>query len=126
MSGGFATWKNEQREYDEVHRLTAEKFAQEYVSNPIVIDVRKKSEYASEHVINAKNIPLNELNTRFFELPKDQSFIIHCAGGYRSMIAASILKSRGYHDFVDVEGGMTAILNTSVPKTAYVCPTTLL
>lgn len=126
LSGGFAAWKNEQRDYDEVHRLTAEKFAQEYVSNPIVIDVRKKSEYASEHVINAKNIPLNELNDRFFELPKDQPFIIHCAGGYRSMIAASILKSRGYHDFVDVEGGMTAILNTSVPKTAYVCPTTLL
>ena len=126
LSGGFAAWKNEQREYDEVHRLTAEKFAQEYVSNPIVIDVRKKSEFESEHVINAKNIPLNELNARFFELPKDQPFIIHCAGGYRSMIAASILKSRGYHDFVDVEGGMSAILNTSVPKTAYVCPTTLL
>jgi rhodanese-related sulfurtransferase len=126
LSGGFAAWKNEQRDYDEVHRLSAEKFAQEYVSNPIIIDVRKKSEYASEHVINAKNIPLNELNDRFFELPKDQPFIIHCAGGYRSMIAASILKSRGYHDFVDVEGGMTAILNTPVPKTAYVCPTTLL
>ena len=126
LKGGFNAWKNSGKEVDTVQRLSADQFAKEYTTQPIIIDVRKKSEFESEHVINAKNIPLNELNARFFELPKDQPFIIHCAGGYRSMIAASILKSRGYNDFVDVEGGMTAILNTSVPKTAYACPTTLL
>ena len=94
--------------------------------NTIIIDVRKKSEFDSEHVVNAINLPLNELNIRFYELPQEEPFILHCAGGYRSMIAASILKSRGYHDFVDVEGGMTAIAKTTVPKTNYVCPTTLL
>ena len=126
LKGGFNAWKNSGKEVDTVQRLSADQFAKEYTTQPIIIDVRKKSEYESEHVINAKNVPLNELNARFFELPKNQPFIIHCAGGYRSMIAASILKSRGYHDFVDVEGGMTAILTTDVPKTEYVCPTTLL
>jgi glyoxylase-like metal-dependent hydrolase (beta-lactamase superfamily II)/rhodanese-related sulfurtransferase len=126
LKGGFNARKNSGKEVDTVQRLSADQFAKEYTTQPIIIDVRKKSEYESEHVINAKNVPLNELNARFFELPKNQPFIIHCAGGYRSMIAASILKSRGYHDFVDVEGGMTAILKTDVPKTEYVCPTTLL
>lgn len=126
LEGGFDAWKNEARETDTVERLTANQLEEQYASNPIIIDVRKKSEYDAEHVANAKNIPLNELNQRFVELPKGEPFIIHCAGGYRSMIAASILKSRGYEDFKDVEGGMSEILKTNLPKTEYVCPTTLL
>ncbi len=126
LKGGFNTWKNSGNEIDTVQRLSAEEFAKTYATQPIVIDVRKKSEFDSEHVVNAINLPLNELNNRFYELPQEEPFILHCAGGYRSMIAASILKSRGYHHFKDVEGGMTAILKTDVPKTEYVCPTTLL
>ena len=126
LKGGFNAWKNSGYEVDTVQRLSADQFAKEYTTQPIIIDVRKKSEFDSEHVVNAINLPLNELNIRFYELPQEEPFILHCAGGYRSMIAASILKSRGYHDFVDVEGGMTAIAKTTVPKTNYVCPTTLL
>ena len=126
LKGGFNAWKNSGKEVDTVQRLSADQFAKEYTTQPIIIDVRKKSEFDSEHVVNAINLPLNELNIRFYELPQEEPFILHCAGGYRSMIAASILKSRGYHDFVDVEGGMTAIAKTTVPKTNYVCPTTLL
>ncbi|TXI84076.1 MAG: rhodanese-like domain-containing protein, partial [Crocinitomicaceae bacterium] len=113
-------------EVDTVNRISADTFASKYDSKPLVFDVRKKSEFDSEHVVNAINIPLNEINNHLAEFPKDKPFILHCAGGYRSMIAASILKSRGWEDFVDVEGGMSAILKTSVPKTEYVCPTTLL
>jgi glyoxylase-like metal-dependent hydrolase (beta-lactamase superfamily II)/rhodanese-related sulfurtransferase len=126
LEGGFEAWKNEGREIDQVERLSALELEQLSPSNPLIIDIRKKSEYDSEHLISAVNLPLNELNTRFLELPTDKPFIMHCGGGYRSMIAASILKSRGYHNFKDVEGGMDAIAKTSMPKTEYVCPTTLL
>ncbi len=126
LAGGFETWQAVNFEIDTVERMTASELEASYSKEPLIIDVRKKSEFDSEHVLNAVNIPLNELNLRFTELPKNQAFILHCAGGYRSMIAASILKSRGFEDFKDVEGGMTEILKTTIPKTEYVCPTTLL
>jgi hydroxyacylglutathione hydrolase len=126
LAGGFETWQAANFEVDSVERMSATELEASYSNEPLIIDVRKKSEFESEHVLNAVNIPLNELNLRFTELPKDQAFILHCAGGYRSMIAASILKSRGFDDFKDVEGGMTEILKTNIPKTEYVCPTTLL
>ncbi len=126
LKDGFESWKNENKEIDQVSRISAIDFEKKYAENPIIIDVRKKSEFDSEHVVNAINLPLNQLNQHFAEIPSNQPFILHCAGGYRSMIAASILKSRGYHDFVDVEGGMTEILKTAIPKTEYVCPSTLL
>jgi glyoxylase-like metal-dependent hydrolase (beta-lactamase superfamily II)/rhodanese-related sulfurtransferase len=126
LAGGFETWQAANFEIDTVERMTATELEASYGKEPLIIDVRKKSEFDSEHILNAVNIPLNELNLRFTELPKNQAFILHCAGGYRSMIAASILKSRGFEDFKDVEGGMTEILKTTIPKTEYVCPTTLL
>jgi hydroxyacylglutathione hydrolase len=126
LQGGFEVWKNENKEIDHVERISAVELEKKHNENTIIIDVRKQSEFDSEHVINAINLPLNQLNQRFAEIPKNQPFIVHCAGGYRSMIAASILKSRGYHDFVDVEGGMAEILKTATPKTEYICPTTLL
>jgi rhodanese-related sulfurtransferase len=88
--------------------------------------VRKKSEFDSEHLINAINIPLNQINNHLSSFPKNEPFILHCAGGYRSMIAASILKQRGWDNFVDVEGGFAELSKTAIPKTAYICPTTLL
>lgn len=126
LEGGFKSWQNAGKEMDQVERMSAEELAKEYGKNPVIIDVRKKSEYDSEHVVNALNVPLNEINKHLSEIPKDKPFILHCAGGYRSMIAASILKSRGYENFKDVEGGMSALLKTDIPKTEYVCPTTLL
>jgi rhodanese-related sulfurtransferase len=127
LKGGFEAWKASGKDFETVDRISAETFAERIkTENVLVIDVRKKSEYGSEHVINAVNIPLNVINEHLSEIPKDQPFILHCAGGYRSMIAASILKQRGWSDFVDVKGGFTAISKTEVPVTEYVCPTTLL
>ena len=126
LKDGFDTWKKASKEIDMITRITAEEFETRYAMSPIVIDVRKQSEYESEHVVGAINIPLNQINQKFTEFPTDRAFILHCAGGYRSMIAASILKSRGIEQFVDVIGGMTDILKTNIPKTEYICPTTLL
>lgn len=126
LKGGFDAWKAEGREVDTVQRISAEEFATRYAGKPLVFDVRKRSEFESEHVEGAVNVPLNEIGQHLAEFPKDKPFILHCAGGYRSMIAASILKQRGWNDFVDVEDGFTGIKRTAVPRTAYVRPTTLL
>lgn len=127
LENGFETWVNAGKETDSVKRISAAEF-EKIVSTekPLVFDVRKKSEFDSEHVVDAVNIPLNEINNHLAEFPKDKPFILHCAGGYRSMIAASMLKQRGWDNFSDVSGGFADIKNTSVPKTDYVCPTTLL
>lgn len=126
LDGGIHAWTTEGKETDFVDRLTALEFAIKYNDEPIIIDVRKHSEFNSEHVVGALNIPLNEINNRLAEFPKEEAFILHCAGGYRSMIAASILKSRGWNHFADVRGGMGTISKTTIPLTAYSCPTTLL
>lgn len=128
LKGGFESWKNSDKDVESVQRMSAQEFERIHqTESPLVIDVRKKSEFDSEHVIDAKNMPLNEINQHLSEIPKDKSFVLHCAGGYRSMIAASILKQRGWTNFADVEGGFKDISNrTSVPKSDYVCPTTML
>ncbi|MBL7983054.1 MAG: MBL fold metallo-hydrolase [Flavobacteriales bacterium] len=126
LQGGFEAWKATGKEVDTVDRINAAEFAKRYTAGPIVIDVRKKSEFDSEHVVDAINVPLNQISQHLAQFPKDKPFILHCAGGYRSMIAASILKQRGWENFVDVEGGFNAIKDTDVRRTEYVCPTTML
>jgi rhodanese-related sulfurtransferase len=126
LSGGFESWKNAEKEFDTVHRITAEQFAAEVkVGESQVVDVRKESEYRAEHVDEAYNKPLDAINDWFMEMHDDAPFYLHCAGGYRSMIAASILKARGIHDFKEVEGGFGAIAKTEVPKTDFVCQSKL-
>ncbi|MEX0812518.1 MAG: MBL fold metallo-hydrolase [Chitinophagales bacterium] len=126
LDGGFESWKKAGREVNTINRISAEEFAKKYKEDALVFDVRKKSEYDSEHVINAKNVPLNQISEHLAEFPKDKEFVLHCAGGYRSMIAASILKQRGWDNFTDVVGGFEDISKTDVEKTEYVCPSTLL
>jgi glyoxylase-like metal-dependent hydrolase (beta-lactamase superfamily II)/rhodanese-related sulfurtransferase len=126
LEGGFEAWKNAGKEVDSVKRMSAKEFAEKYNEKPLVIDVRKKSEYDSEHVVDALNIPLNQINEHLSQFPKDKPFMVHCAGGYRSMIAASILKQRGWDNFIDIRGGFKEIAEADVPKTDYVCPSTLL
>lgn len=121
LNGGFKTWVKSGREMDSINRISANDFENKYKSNPIVIDVRKPGEFSAEHVDGAINIPLDYINQEMAQFPKNEPFIIHCAGGYRSMIAASILKSRGYNNFLEVTGGYNAIAKTSVPKTDFVC-----
>jgi rhodanese-related sulfurtransferase len=129
LEGGFASWQSEKREFDTVKRINADELAAVCSSNPtaVVLDVRKTSEYYSERLPSAVNLPLDNLNVRFNELPEADTLYIHCAGGYRSMIFASILKSRGVHNIVDVRGGFGAIKNAGLQEvTAYVCPSTML
>ena len=90
-----------------------------------VLDVRKPGEFAAEHVENAISLPLDFLNNRMNELDKDVTYHIHCASGYRSIIFASILLSRGYDKMFDVDGGYAAITETEIPVTDFVCPSTL-
>jgi hydroxyacylglutathione hydrolase len=127
LDGGFDAWKSAGKEVESVNRITAEELEHDdKFKNQVIIDVRKVSEFQSEHLLNAINIPLNVLGNHLAEFPKEKTFVLHCAGGYRSMIAASMLKQRGYDNFVDVIGGFNDIKNTTLPKTNYVCPSTLL
>lgn len=127
LKGGFEAWRNTGRETDQINRITAEALEKIMAQGKItVIDVRKKSEFESEHLVAAVNIPMNEINGRLAEFPKDKPFVLHCAGGYRSIIAGSILKQRGWDNFTDVIGGYSEIKKTGLERTAFVCPTTLL
>jgi glyoxylase-like metal-dependent hydrolase (beta-lactamase superfamily II)/rhodanese-related sulfurtransferase len=125
LDGGINTWKEAGFETDTVGRITAEELEQQFNTETVLIDVRKPGEFAAEHVDGAKSIPLDFMNNYLSEFPKDKHIILHCAGGYRSMIAASILKARGWDNLVDVIGGFGAIAKTSIPKTDYVCPSTI-
>lgn len=122
LDGGFETWQASGKEVDHVERISAEELAGRFpLTDSIIVDVRKESEYAAEHVEEAYSRPLAYINDWIQDLPRDKHFYLHCAGGYRSMIAASILQARGYRNFTDVEGGFGAIAQTSIPKTDYVC-----
>jgi rhodanese-related sulfurtransferase len=126
LKGGVEAWKAAGKELDTVDSIDAEEFAKRFKDGKLnVFDVRKDGEFKSEHVENAENTPLDYLNDHLAEFPKDETFYLHCAGGYRSLIAGSILKSRGYHNLVNVEGGFKAIQETDIPVTDYVCPSTL-
>ena len=126
LEGGFEAWKNAGFEYDTIAAVTADELAAKMAEDKVqLFDVRKPGEYQSEHVENVVSAPLDFLNDHLAEFPKDNSFYIHCAGGYRSVIAASILKARGFHNVIDVKGGYAAIKNTTIKRTNYVCPSTL-
>jgi rhodanese-related sulfurtransferase len=121
LKGGFKAWASAGKEVDKVERMTAEELASSVKDDTIIIDVRNYGEFNAEHLEQAINIPLDYINNHLAEFPKDKPFVIHCAGGYRSMIAASILKSRGWDNFKDVEGGFKAISATNMPKTNFAC-----
>ena len=126
LKGGFEAWKKAAMEYDTVSQLNVERLKEEMESGKLaVFDVRKESEYHSEHLLGANNTPLDYLNGHLAEYPDNTLFYVYCAGGYRSMIAASILKSRGIHNLIDVKGGFDAIKEAGLAVTDYVCPSTL-
>ena len=131
LKGGFDAWKSAGLEYDTVSSVSAETLekivekATNEKENVSIFDVRKAGEYAAEHIVDVPSTPLNYINDHIAEFPKEKEFYLHCAGGYRSMIAASILKARGYHNVINVIGGFDAIKKTGIKTTNYVCPTTL-
>ncbi|MGV3557185.1 MBL fold metallo-hydrolase [Larkinella arboricola] len=111
LDGGFASWQQAGKEVDTVESISADQFAQQYTQGQVV-DVRKPDEFSAEHVKGAENLPLDNLNDHMAEVSKTKPVYVHCAGGYRSMVAASILKARGFDNLINVEGGMGAIKKT--------------
>ncbi|HAJ81104.1 MAG: MBL fold metallo-hydrolase [Zunongwangia sp.] len=126
LADGMKSWEAAGKEVDTINRITAEELEQKMNQDIVIIDVRKKSEFDSEHIEGVVNVPLNQINQHLEKFPKEQEFVLHCAGGYRSMIAASILQQRGWSQLTDVIGGFKSIKETTIPVTAYVCPSTLL
>jgi len=116
LNGGFDVWKNAGKEIDTITSVSPSEFANDFKAEKIkVIDVRRADEFESGHIKGAENLPLDYINDLMDEFPKNEKMYIHCAGGYRSMIAASILKSRGFDDVVNIEGGFGAVAKTDVP-----------
>ncbi|WP_337085731.1 MBL fold metallo-hydrolase [Elizabethkingia anophelis] len=121
LNGGLSAWQSAGKETDSVERITPEEFAQRYTEDAKIIDVRKEGEYAAEHIAEAYSRPLAYINIWIKDIDPKEHFFLHCAGGYRSMIAASILQARGYRNFTEVEGGFGKIKLTEVPTTDFVC-----
>ena len=126
LKGGIEAWKNADKQVDVVEGIDADELKNIIEKNKIeIFDVRKPGEYLSEHITEAHNTPLDFINDHMSEFPSNKPFYIHCAGGYRSMIAASILKSRGIHNLIDVKGGFGKIKESGIEISDYVCPSTL-
>lgn len=129
IEGGFEAWAKSGKEVDSIKSVSVEEFAAAEVADSSIniLDVRKNSEYQSEHILNAINAPLDYINESMLKVDKNKTYYVHCAGGYRSMIFASILKARGYDNLIDVDGGFKAIKESEKFKISdYVCPSTLL
>ena len=126
LKGGLEAWENEGKTIDRIDGIDSISLkALSEKENLTVFDVRKPGEYLSEHLPDAKNTPLDFINEHMNDFPSGAPFYIHCAGGYRSVIAASILKSRGIHNLIDIKGGFGAIKKSGMKTSDYVCPTTL-
>ncbi|MBN3583209.1 MBL fold metallo-hydrolase [Algoriphagus aestuarii] len=129
LKGGIEAWKKSGHEIDQIESISADELAKRKAENPeiAILDVRKNSEYLSEHVLDAENTPLDYINESMLKVDKDKKYYVHCAGGYRSMVFNSILRARGYDNLIDVDGGFKAIKDSEKFKVSdYVCPTTLL
>jgi glyoxylase-like metal-dependent hydrolase (beta-lactamase superfamily II)/rhodanese-related sulfurtransferase len=128
LKGGFAAWKAAGMEVDTITSISPEEmFTRFEAGEGEIIDVRKNSEYLSEHIVEAENAPLDFINDSMLKINKDKTYFVHCAGGYRSMIFNSTLRARGYENLIDVNGGFKAIKESEKFKISdYVCPSTLL
>jgi len=127
LKGGIEAWKAAGKETDTINAISAEEFTQRLTTGQVrnLLDVRKPTEYLTQHVSVADNFPLDYINKNMNRLQRQQTYYLHCLGGYRSLITASILKSRGYHNIVDIVGGWRAIEETDAPLSEYACPTTI-
>jgi len=128
LKGGFEAWQRSGKETDHIDTVSAEELAA-IAEKPAfhLLDVRKNSEYRSEHVADAENVPLDYINDTMQQIDRNTDYYVHCAGGYRSVVFISILRARGYDRLINVTGGFKAIKDSGkLPVTDYVCPTTLL
>lgn len=124
LHGGFEAWQNVGKEIDQIKSISAEEFEQVVINDDKIkaLDVRKPGEYESEHLETTLSRPLDYINEWTSEINPDETYYVHCAGGYRSMIAASILKARGVANVIDVAGGYGAIVATGLKRTDFACP----
>jgi hydroxyacylglutathione hydrolase len=127
LNGGFEAWEQAGKEVDTITSISPEELALEMKKGKVnILDVRKESEYKSEHIENAENLPLDYINENMARVDNNKTYYAHCAGGYRSMIFASIMKARGYNNIIDIKGGFKTIKEVKdIPVTDFVCPTTL-
>ena len=126
LEGGIDAWKKEGKLVDTIEGIEPETLKKQMEDNELeIFDVRKPNEFLSEHVPMAQNTPLDFINDHMSEFPQKNAFYLHCAGGYRSVIAASILKSRGIHNLIDIKGGFAKIKESGIKVSDYVCPSTL-
>ena len=126
LKGGIEAWKAAGKEITTVDSISAEEFSNRIKQGDLnVLDVRKDGEYKSMHLEGAQHFALDYINDHMNEITPDKTYYVHCAGGYRSVIAASILKARGFNNLVDIAGGFGAIKKTDLPTTEFVCPSTL-
>ena len=126
LKGGFDAWKNAGQEIDTIESVSVDDYLkQQNEDNLPVFDVRKDGEYQSEYVLGAKHTALSRIEDHLGDYPSEGKFFVHCAGGYRSVIAASILKRNGIANMIDVKGGFGAMKKAGVEVTEYVCPSTL-
>ena len=116
LDGGILSWRSASKPLDSITSINAGEFESIFDKDLSIIDVRKPGEYEGGHIVNAESKPLDFINEWTNSIERNETQYIHCAGGYRSMIAASILKSRGYNNLVEVAGGYTAISKTSIPQ----------
>lgn len=129
LKGGINAWKAAGKEVDTIKSIDAQELSAIQSANPDIhiLDVRKNSEFKSEHIVTAENAPLDYINDSMSMIDKNKTYYVHCAGGYRSMVFISILKARGFDNLIDVKGGFNAIkASNSFKITDYVCPTTML
>jgi hydroxyacylglutathione hydrolase len=127
LQGGFDTWANAKKEIDSINRITPEQFAITVkIGESKIIDIRKETEYSAEHIEEAYSRPLSAINDWVKDINPKEHFFMHCAGGYRSMIAASILQARGFRNFTEIDGGFNAIAKTTIPRTNFICQSKVL
>jgi rhodanese-related sulfurtransferase len=129
LSGGMEAWEKAGKETDFISSVNVDELKKITSDNPdnIVLDVRKASEHFSEHVEDSVNLPLDYINDNMGEINKDKTYLVHCAGGYRSMVFCSVLRARGYDNLINIKGGFDAIKKSENFKVSdYVCPTTML
>ncbi len=115
LKGGISAWINSGKETENIDSITAAKFADLYSNNLNILDVRRIGEYNGGHITTATHSALDDINANMSKFDIEKTYYIHCAGGYRSVIFASILKARGFKNLINVEGGFAAIKQTSIP-----------
>ena len=129
LEGGITAWMAADKPTESIQEMTADRFARIFEESPeetLLLDVRRESEFASQHVLGAINFPLDFINRNMHLLDRNKAYFVHCAGGYRSLIACSILKARGFKSLINICGGFDMLKNTRLPLTQYHAPVTML